>query len=62
LTESELKIPLVCRLYGNHFEEAKELLAEFTAKNPNFNIVVAEDMEDGAKKSCLNRNRIIFKN
>lgn len=42
--EADLTVPLVVRLYGNQYEEAKAILSEFSSKNPKYTIVVADDM------------------
>lgn len=44
----KLETPLVVRLYGNAYVEGKKAIEEF-AKTKGFNMVVADDMDHGAK-------------
>ena len=46
-----LKVPLVCRLYGTNAKQGKALLDEFTKNNPNLTIITATDLDDAAKKA-----------
>jgi succinyl-CoA synthetase beta subunit len=47
----DLKLPLVVRLTGTNAEKGGKLLNEFSQKNKNFKIVVADNLDDAAVKA-----------
>ncbi len=47
----ELKVPLVVRLDGNQSKEGAELLNNYAAKNPKFQLKTAFDMAEAARKA-----------
>jgi succinyl-CoA synthetase beta subunit len=48
-----LKLPLVVRLAGTNSAEAKVKMAEFSKANSHIKIIVADDLDDAAKKAVL---------
>lgn len=46
-----LKVPLVCRLYGTNAKEGKALLDKFTKENPHLTILTAENLDEAARKA-----------
>ena len=47
----DLKIPLVCRLTGTNADKGNKMLSEFSAKNKNLKIIVADNLDDAAVKA-----------
>jgi len=47
----DLKLPLICRLTGTNSDLANKMLNEYSEKNPKFNITVANDLDDAARKA-----------
>jgi len=48
----DIKVPLVCRLHGTNAKEGKALLEEATKTNKKLKIIVANDLDDAAKKAA----------
>lgn len=47
----DLKLPLVCRLTGTNADKGNKMLSEFSAKNKNLKILVADNLDDAAVKA-----------
>jgi len=48
----DLKVPLVVRLHGTNAKEGKALLEEFNKTYKKLKIIVANDLDDAAKKAA----------
>ncbi len=47
----DLKLPLVVRLTGTNADKGNKLLNDFSQKNKNLRIVVADNLDDAAVKA-----------
>jgi len=50
VAEVGLKVPLVVRLEGTNKEKGQAILNDFTAKNPQYTVIPADDLSDAAEK------------
>jgi len=54
----DLKMPLVCRLHGTNAKEGKAKLEEFNKTYKKLNIIVADNLDDAAKKAVATVNKV----
>jgi succinyl-CoA synthetase beta subunit len=53
----DLKLPLVCRLTGTNAEKGNKMLSEFSVKNKDLKILVADNLDDAAVKAVSTLKR-----
>ncbi len=56
----DLKLPLVCRLTGTNAEKGNKMLSEFSVKNKDLKILVADNLDDAAVKAVSTLKRWFY--